>query len=269
MSDTIRLFIGTSPQGEDYEAEAVAAYTAQKFSSLPIEITWMRAAKTGPYSGWKGMSNGRTPFSSFRWSPPAMCGFQGRAIYTDVDFIFHGDLADLWHEDIPGVIVTKRPKVGGKLKTCCTLFDCAKTKGHIADLDGLRGMDDPQGHYLNYFKDRPGLVSTFASGDWNAIDTFDLSNPRIKATHYSRMEQQCHLPHAIARLRAQGKTHWYTGEVFKHPNQALQAHFDAMLADAQAAGLTYESFGYGSGMQIARKDFVYAGRKGATEKLAV
>ena len=100
MSETIRLFIGTSPQGEDYEAEAVAAYTAQKFSSLPIEITWMRQAKSGPYAGWRGMTHGVTPFSSFRWSPPAMCGFQGRAIYTDVDFVFHADLAELWNEDI-------------------------------------------------------------------------------------------------------------------------------------------------------------------------
>ena len=45
MNDVIRLFIGTSPNGEDYEAEAVAAYTAQKYSSLPLEITWMRQAK--------------------------------------------------------------------------------------------------------------------------------------------------------------------------------------------------------------------------------
>lgn len=267
MNETIRLFIGTSPNGEDYEAEAVAAYTAQKFSSLPIEITWMRAATKGPYSGWK-LASGRTPFSAFRWSPPAMCEFNGRAIYTDVDFVFHGDLAELWNEEIAGVLVTKRPKPAGKLKTCCTLFDCAKAKGHIADLDGLRQMDDPQGHYSNYFKDRPALVSNYASGQWNAIDTFDLANPDIKATHYSRMEHQVHLKHAIARLKAQGKAHWYTGEVFAHPSPDLQAHFDAMLVEAQAAGLTYDSFDYGSGVEISRRNFTYAAHKG-TERLTV
>jgi hypothetical protein len=267
LSETIRLFIGTSPNGEDYEAEAVAAYTAQRFSSLPIEITWMRAAKRGPYSGWK-LATGRTPFSAFRWSPPAMCNFEGRAIYTDVDFVFHADLAELWREEIPGVIVTKRPKPAGKLKTCCTLFDCAKAKGHIGDLDALRRMTDPQGHYSNYFKDRPDLVSNFASGDWNAIDAFDPSNPRIKATHYSRMEYQVHLRHAIARLKAQGKTHWYAGEVFEHPSRGLQVHFDAMLAEAQAAGLTYDSFEYGSGVDISRRNFTYKHHKG-TEALQV
>ncbi len=265
MSDTIRLFIGTSPNGEDYEAEAVAAYTSQKFASLPVEITWMRAAKSGPYAGWK-LASGRTPFSAFRWSPPAMCGFEGRAIYTDVDFVFHADLAELWNEPIPGVIVTKRPKPAGKLKTCCTLFDCAKAKGHIADLDGLRRMDDPQGHYTNYFKGRPELVSNYATGDWNAHDAFDRANPKIKATHYTRMEHQVHLKHAIARLAAQGKKHWYTGPVFAHPNAAFQAHFDAMLVEAQADGVTYDSFGYGSGVEISRRNFTYTHHKG-TEAL--
>lgn len=262
MSDTIRLFIGTSPNGEDYEAEAVALYTAQKFSSLPVDVVFMRAAKKGPYSGWR-LATGRTPFSAFRWSIPAMCGFKGRGIYTDVDFVFHGDLADLWREEIPGVLVTKRPKPAGKLKTCCTLFDCAKAKGHIADLDGLRRMEDPQGFYSNYFKDRPALVSNFTSGDWNAIDAFDLSNPRIKATHYSRMEHQVHLKHAIARLKAQGKSHWYAGEVFAHPNAALQAHFDLMLEEAKDAGIAYESFEYGSGVEISRRNFTYKHHRGA------
>lgn len=261
MSDTIRLFVGTSPNGEDYEAEAVFAHTAQKFSSMPLDIVWMRAAKKGPYSGWK-LASGRTPFSAFRWSLPAMCGFEGRAIYSDVDFCFHADLAELWNEDIPGVIVTKRPKPAGKIKTCCTLFDCAKAKSHVADLDGLRRMTDPQGHYTNYFKDRPELVSNYQSGDWNAIDAFDLSNQRIKATHFSRIESQVHLPHAIPRLRVQGKTHWYQGPVFKHPNADLQTHFDAMLIEAQEAGLTYESFGYGSGVEISRRNFQYGHHKG-------
>lgn len=268
MSDVIRLFVGTSPNGEDYEAEAVLLHTALRYSSLPIDVTWMRQAKTGPYSGWKGNSNGRTPFSSFRWSPPAMCGFEGRAIYTDVDFVIHGDLAELWNEPIPGVIVAKRPKPAGKIKTCCTLFDCAKAKGHIADLAGLKRMDDPQGHYSNYFKDRPDLVSNFTSGNWNAIDTFDLSNPSIKATHYSRMEHQVHLRHAIARLRADGKSHWYTGKVFEHPSPSLQAHFDAMLIEAQAAGHTYESFQYGAAgsVDLVRRSFTYSHHRG-TEAL--
>jgi hypothetical protein len=266
MSDTIKLFIGTSPNGEDYEAEAVALYTAQKFSSRPVEVTFMRQAKAGPYAGWQSCRSGVTPFSSFRWSPPAMCGFEGRAIYTDVDFIFHADLAELWREPIPGVIVTKQSKPGGKLKTCCTLFDCAKAKGHIADLPGLKQMADPQGFYGNYFKDRPPLVSNYASGNWNAHDTFDLANPSIKATHYTRIEHQLHLRHAIARLKSQGRSHWYQGEVFKHPVAGLQEYFDQVLTEAQAAGLTYESFGYGSGVEISRRAFTYKHHKG-TEAL--
>lgn len=264
MSDVIRLFVGTSPGGLDYEAEAVFVHTARKFSSSPIEFVFMRQAKTGPYSGWRGNNKGVTPFSGFRWSAPAMCGFDGRAIYADVDFCWHADLAELWREDIPGVIVTKRPKPGGKLKTCCTLFDCAKAKGHIADLPALKTMNDPQGFYGNYFKERPTLVSNYASGNWNAIDLYDPSNASIKATHFSRIEHQCHLPHAIPRLKRDGRRHWYTGPVFAHPNHGLQKHFDAMLAEAQEAGLTYESFEYGSGVEISRRAFAYKFHKGET-----
>jgi hypothetical protein len=77
------------------------------------------------------------------------------------------------------------------------------------------------------------------------------------------MEHQVHLKHAIARLQAQGKSHWYMGEVFAHPSAELQAHFDAMLVEAQTAGLTYESFHYGSGVEISRRNFTYTTHRGA------
>lgn len=273
MSDTIRMFIGATPGGYDYESDAVLVHSARKFASLPIEFTFMRQAKSGPYSGWNGLRSGTTPFSAFRWSVPAMCGFSGRGIYVDSDFVFHADLAELWREDIPGVIVTKRPKPGGKIKTCCTLFDCAKAKGHIADLDGLKKMADPQGFYGNYFKERPELVSTYATGDWNAHEAFDLSNPRIKATHYTHLDSQLHLKHAIKRLKSQGKSHWYKGALKTHasvyPSAAgLQEHFDAMLAEAQAAGLTYDSFGYDSGIEIERRAFTYKFDRGGEALIA-
>jgi hypothetical protein len=264
VSDRIRLFVGTSPNGEDYEAEAVLAYSARKFSSLPIEIVWMRQAASGSYSGWR-CGTGRTPFSHFRWSPPAMCAFTGRAIYTDVDFIIFGDLAELWQQEIPGVLVCKKSKKpGGKVKTCCTLFDCAKAYGHVPDLEGLRAMDDPQGALTKYFQQHGELTSPYASGDWNAIDLsgYELGDSRVKAVHYSRMEHQLHLPHAAARLAREGKTHWYAGEVFAHPRPELQAAFDHLLAEAQADGYTYASFGYGGGVEIARRNFTYSSHRG-------
>lgn len=261
MSDTIRLFIGSSPNGEDYEADAVAEWSARKYASLPIEITWMRQAKTGPYAGWK-CGSGITPFSHFRWSPPAMCGFEGRAIYTDADFIFRADLAELWRMPITGVIRTKRDKDSdtGKLRTGCILFDCAKAKGHVPTLDALKAMDDPHGTVEGYFKaNQTRLVEGYDCGEWNVRDpdAKTMVAPTTKAIHFTRIESQLHLPHAAARLKAEGKAHWYRGPVFPHPNADLQHLFNTLLVEAQAAGLTFESFGYGSDVTIARRDFQY------------
>lgn len=261
MSDPIRLFVGTSPNGEDYEAEAVLAYSARKYASQPVEIVWMRQVKSGMYSGW-ACASGRTPFSHFRWSLPAACDFHGRAIYCDADFLFLGDLAELWAAPIPGVILAqKSKKPGGKIKTCCMVFDCERSAGHVPTLEALRRMPDPQGHLTKYFQEHGDLVSGYGCGEWNARDPESL-NEQIKAVHYTRMEHQLHLKHAQARLAKQGKAHWYTGPVFAHPNAELQRLFDTLLVEAQAAGYTYESFGYGTGVEIQRRDFAYTTHKG-------
>lgn len=258
--DTIKLFVGTSPGGFDYEAEAVFAWTATKLSSLPIFITWMRQAKTGPYSGWNGGKRSITPFSGFRWSCPAMCGFEGRSLYADVDVIWFADLKELWTQDIPGVLVCKKSnKPHGKLKTCVTLFDNAKAKGHIPTLDKLKAMADPQGALSKYFMQNDHLASHYERGNWNAFDMagYELDDPLLKACHYTRLEHQVHLKHAITRLKEQGKSHWYTGPVGPHPRPELQDRFDQLLIEAKAAGYTYESFGYESGVEISRRNFTY------------
>jgi hypothetical protein len=267
VNEAIRLFIGSSPNGEDYEADAVAAWTAKKHCSLPLEIVFMRQAKKGPYSGWK-CASGITPFSHFRWSPPAMCNFDGRAIYTDADFIFMSDLAELWRMPMNRVIRTKRDKDSdkGKLRTGCILFDCAKAKGHVPTLDQLRSMPDPHGTVEKYFKgNQPALVENYGCGEWNVRDptTHDLIySPDTKAIHYTRMEHQLHLGHAAARLKAQGKTHWYKGQVFRHPSSELQKLFDGLLIEAIDHGYTFDSFKYGSDVSIERRGFTYSVHQG-------
>jgi hypothetical protein len=42
---TIRLFIGTSANGEDADAEMVYEHSLRKNCSVPIDITWMRQTR--------------------------------------------------------------------------------------------------------------------------------------------------------------------------------------------------------------------------------
>lgn len=125
----IRLFVGADGGNCDLESQAVLEWSVRKHASEPVEIVWMQQAATGPWSGWK-CGSGRTPFSHFRWSLPSVCGYQGKAIYTDSDFVFMADIAELWNQDVPGVFLSKQPKkhLG---KTCCLVFDCAHASGHV------------------------------------------------------------------------------------------------------------------------------------------
>lgn len=266
MSDPIRLFVGVSANNEDLEAQAVLEYTARRFCSMPLEITWMRQAKTGPWSGWK-CGSGRTPFTHFRWSIPEVCEFKGRAIYTDVDFFFRADLAELWRQPIPQVALVRNPT--GKLSTSCILFDCARAKGHVPSIAAMRRMDDAHSEALHYFRQHPELLAA-TDGDWDCAgfekssrpDNPRLDDPRIKAIHYTRIETQLHLKHAVARLRQEGRQHWYTGEVRNHARPDLQALFDALLAEAIAAGFTPDSYRNTGFVGATRRDFTYKAHVG-------
>jgi len=256
VSEPIRLFCGADGTNCDLESQMVLEYSVRKYASQPVAIVWMQQAASGPYAGWT-CGTGRTPFSHFRWSLPAMCGYAGKAIYTDSDFFFLADIAELWAQDVPGVFLSKQPKkhLG---KTCCLLFDCAHAKGHVPDLPTLRAMPEPQGAMTKYFRERPELSTGF-TGNWNALDGdgLALDDPRLKALHYTRMEHQPHLTYAIPRLNAEGRSHWYTGPVFAHPRPDVQALFDRLYAEALAAGYTVDQYRVETFSGATRRAFTY------------
>jgi len=259
VSEAIKLFVGADGTNCDLESQAVLEWSVRKNTTRDVDIVWMQQAATGPYSGWK-CASGRTPFSHFRHSIPAMCDFKGRGIYLDSDFVLMADIGELWDQPIPNVMLTKKSsKPHGKLKMCSILWDCEKAKGHVPGLDRLKQMDDPQGTLHNYFKDNDHLVDR-PQGDWNAIDAAGYStiyDPRVKAIHYSRMSTQVQLKHCIPRLAREGKTHWYTGEIAAHPMPELQELFDKLLVEATENGYGIERYRVDAFGGATRKNFTY------------
>jgi hypothetical protein len=251
----IRLFVGADGTNSDLESQAVLEWSVRKHASQPVEIVWMQQAAKGPWSGWN-CGTGRTPFTHFRWSLPAVCHFEGRAIYTDSDFLFVADIADLWNQPIPQMALVRNPT--GKISTSCILFDCAKARGLVPTLDKLRAMPDAHGTLFNFFRDHPEHLSGM-EGNWDCGDLrgYELNDPRVKAIHYTRMSTQPQLAHALPRLKREGRAHWYTGETAPHPRPELQALFDALLVEATANGYGIERYRVDPFGGATRKEFAY------------
>ena len=66
-NDAVKVFIGTSSNGEDAKIEIAYEHSIRKNCSRPVDITWMRQTndETSFWHGWAD-KNWSTPFSGFR-----------------------------------------------------------------------------------------------------------------------------------------------------------------------------------------------------------
>ena len=236
MSEAIKLFVGCAPNGEDAESQMVLEYTARKHSSMPIEITWMKHSND-PMSFWYGWNSQTwaTPFSGFRWGIPAACGYKGQAIYCDSDFVFLSDLADLWNQPFePGKVgMVKGGKEGWR--TCLTKWNCEEAGKHFPPLDQIKSAPTAHQQLMAWFTNS-NLIQPF-EGMWNTVDGEDVSIEQIDAHHYSSMNHQHHLKYALPRLKEEGRSHWFDGEVKQHWREDLEQMFDSYYQEAMLSGM--------------------------------
>jgi hypothetical protein len=237
----IRIFVGTPANNEDLESQAVLEWSIRKRASEPADIVWMKASND-PASTWHGwlMRNWATPFSGFRWSIPEHCGFQGRAIYLDIDMIVLADIAELWNHPIgqPAFCVAKNPRT-----FCCTLWDCERAKHFLPPVKQLKSEYGLYARLKNKFP--LGSVASFANGNWNVLDGEgykDLSDPDVKILHCTSIPTQPQLRYALPRLAASGGTHWARHQPQPHPRRDVVALFDNMLEEAKANGFVPENY---------------------------
>jgi hypothetical protein len=254
-----RLFVGCAPNGEDAESQAVLEYSVRKHASLPVEITWMKMNRD-PRSPWyclyEDTGNGvrhlggwisetwQTPFSPFRWTVPEACGFEGKAVYCDSDFVFLSDIANLWNQEFGAGSVALAKGGPDGWRYCLTLWNCPAAKSLFPSVHDM--MADPYSHQrCNAFMLRnPQLTRPF-SGNWNCVDGEDVPPAGIDALHYSDMSTQFHLDRARVRLRRQGLRHWFDGGIRPHWRTDLQRLFDDYYIAAVQAGYGPERYEVG------------------------
>lgn len=260
MNDTVKVFVGCDPNDCDLEQMMVLEYSLRKHASLPVDIHWMQLSRNPEsfwYSspeteqGWRS-DNWTTPFSGFRWSIPAFCNFEGRAIYMDADVVVLSDIAELWNTPFePGKIVMAK---GGKesWRFCVSMWDCARAKEHLPALEQI--ISDPRAHHKlrDYFGQNTGLIQGF-DDQFNNIDGEHSPIDVIKILHYSDIGTQLSHKYSFERLASGGEKHWFDGEVFEHPRKDLIELFDRYYQEALANGYTLEQYKVGERFGSVRK----------------
>lgn len=195
----IRVFIGTEPR--QWIAEAVLRYSIEHHCTREVRISSMDASLGGTWSGWEigrrpdsaptarvnelGQAVWYTGFTNFRWAIPEVCGFEGRAIYFDVDMLVLGDVAELASLPMEAAALSLLPE-----ETSVMLMDCAA----FARIPGWPRIEQmkrsglPIQHYAGVVHRHGGFGQL--PPQWNCLDGrgFTISGTRL--VHFTDMATQ-------------------------------------------------------------------------------
>jgi len=235
MIEPIRIFVGTSANNEDAEAEMVLEYTLRKNTTHPLDITWMRQTKDedSPWGGWQ-TQRWSTPFSGFRWAIPEVCGYHGRAIYMDVDQLNLRDIADLFSVDLKNhPMAARRGARFGGHEFCVIVFDNERMGDLLMPIARMKPNPDIHHRYIGMFSGSDYVLDL--DPRWNCHDGDGLPIDNIWHLHYTKMSTQ------------PWKPAWFTGKGEEHPRQDLVKLWHDMRAEATLNGyspqLSNETYG--------------------------
>jgi lipopolysaccharide biosynthesis glycosyltransferase len=197
----INIFIGTSDY-EDEWIEKIYVYSLLKNTKAKLNIRFLRPRDFPDWNrdGWG------TPFTCFRYAIPELMGFQGRAIYTDVDMLCLGDIEELWNWNLKGKpfafswdwLMSNGTKWNntayerGWWSDSVIVMDCEKAKPHVAPIETMARW---KGVYKWEFFNKMGSPIKEKSlpyieqlpGNWNC---FDGRNPGHKPKDFEKQNQQ-------------------------------------------------------------------------------
>jgi mitochondrial fission protein ELM1 len=171
----VRIFLGT--EHAQRKAQRVFIYSVEKFRNPArrYEIYCMDDLAGFDNKRW------RTGFTLYRFAIPEFAGFQGKAIYNDVDQIYLADPGDLFDSEMgtAGYMSVARND------TSVMLIDCAKM-GSLWNIQQAASKTKKQLHDCVL-----GDESCWAAcdGGWN---TRDCEHPleQIKCLHYTALHTQ-------------------------------------------------------------------------------
>lgn len=225
----IRLFIGSSSNGEDATIEAAYLNSIEKHASTEVDLVFMRQTNN-PDSFWHGWQTETwpTPFSGFRWGIAEYCNFEGRAIYTDCDMINYRDMQELMDLDMEGKpLAARKGKRFGGHEFCVTVIDCEAYKEYAIPVSRLKTQSQMHQRHIGKFSGKDHLVHEL-DPRWNVLDGEDYDLGEIYQLHFTNMATQPWTPA------------WFTGHPEKHPRKDVVEEYERALEEARGNGYNPE-----------------------------
>ena len=194
----LRVFIGFDPR------EAVAYHTCAdsiiRNCSEPVSITPLYLPHVLKALGYtEGHTDGSNSFIYSRFLVPALCDFQGWALFLDGDMVVKGDLAELWAMRDPAkdCMVVKhdyKTKAGEKYLgarnedyprknwSSVILWNCGNFPNRQLTPDKVKASDGAFLHRFQWLYDeRIGDLPK----EWNWLVDEYPENPAAKLLHYT------------------------------------------------------------------------------------
>jgi hypothetical protein len=227
--EVVRIFIGSSSNGEDAEIECAYEYSLRQNCSRELDIVWMRQSHS--VESWWGAwmtQEWSTPFSGFRWSIPEYCNFEGRAIYTDCDMINYRDMADLIEIDMEGKpVAARRGNRFGGHEFCVMVFDCEAFRPHSIPTSRMKLIPGSHHRFIRKFSGNSDLVKDL-DPKWNVLDGENYRLNEIYQLHFTNMATQ------------PWKPDWYVGPQKRHPREDVIKEFETYSSYATNFGFDHK-----------------------------
>ena len=186
----LRIFIGWDSRFP--EPADVLRYSLIKYSSIPLEIRYLKLADLGIDRVYDPLAS--TEFTYSRFLVPHLCGFHGKAVFMDNDMLALADVKELDELPMEGFAlrVVKhdyQPTTTVKMYGCpqtsyprknwssLMIMDCAKLR-----LWTKQVVETQTGAYLHRFQDIPDDQIDEIPPAWNMLDMMDKST---KLIHYT------------------------------------------------------------------------------------
>ncbi len=201
-------------------------------------------------------------FTTLRFMPPELMGYQGRAVVIDPDVFAVGDVWELLNRDMGGAAILCRPRSGAKkrrghMATSVMLLDCAKLT-HWRWEEQFNAMFTFKRDYMDWMslKLEPKATIRLFENEWN---DFDKLSARTKMIHNTKRRTQPwktglkidhHPPERPSGLLALGSLnrlrrrvlgdYALLGHYRPHPDRKQEQFFFGLLRECIAKGAISE-----------------------------